>query len=231
MKALVILLLLLSPVAAEDFLTSDQLYISGRIVPYFTGDERVSALAEQIAAGSTSVREAAFKINSWIRFKGNYTKEFKYWKSDVEVLNQNVTGVCLDFAGLEVGMLRSLNIPSRVIYATLDQIEGHAWVEFFDGERWIQADPTFGTFDSERYYCYLGYDILELYTVVDGELTTMDKLGYTSCEQKHDYLDVIVWAPLTIVMILAAGVLLHRHIREQEEAELEQAEKEGEDWL
>ncbi len=230
--AIALVFLILTLAGAVDFVSETELYVGGRFQPnYFSGSGNVSRLAVEIAQGATSPQEAAYQINSWIKFKGKYDLDAKYWPSDAAVLESGPTGVCLDFAGLEVGMLRSLGIPSRVIYATLDQVEGHAWVEFFDGETWVQSDPTYGTFDSERYYCYLGYDILEIYTVIDGELVTMDKLGYTDCEQKSDYLDVLIWAPLSIVIIISAAALIQRHIKEKEEAELEQAEKEGKDWL
>lgn len=62
-------------------------------------------------------------------------------------------GVCQDFVHSALGALRHLGVPARYVSgylmpdteAPIGQAvtsESHAWVEWFDGERWNPVDPT-----------------------------------------------------------------------------------------
>ena len=64
-------------------------------------------------------------------------------------------GVCLDYAALMTGMLRSQGIPTKLVEGYAGEVH-HAWINvhseetgwidqviFFDGENWMMMDPTF----------------------------------------------------------------------------------------
>jgi len=64
-------------------------------------------------------------------------------------------GICLDYAALMTGMLRSQGIPTKLVDGYAGEIR-HAWISvfseetgwidqviFFDGETWMMMDPTF----------------------------------------------------------------------------------------
>ncbi len=57
-------------------------------------------------------------------------------------------GECRHYADLTVGLLRSLDIPSRYVRASLGanwfEREGHAWAEAFVAESWTRVDTTWG---------------------------------------------------------------------------------------
>lgn len=52
-------------------------------------------------------------------------------------------GVCQDYAHILLSLCREDRIPARyVVGMLLGEGESHAWVEIFDGTRWIGLDPT-----------------------------------------------------------------------------------------
>jgi len=65
------------------------------------------------------------------------------------------SGVCQDFAHLEIAMLRGLGLPARYVSGYLRTFRGdngdpalvgadasHAWLSVYDGDRWTDFDPT-----------------------------------------------------------------------------------------
>jgi hypothetical protein len=65
------------------------------------------------------------------------------------------TGICFDYASLMVAMLRSQNIPTKLVIGYTGDIyhawasvyiRGQGWLDnaiYFDGQNWSLADPTF----------------------------------------------------------------------------------------
>ena len=72
------------------------------------------------------------------------------------------TGICFDYASLITGMLRSLQIPSKLIigyaggmyHAWISVwIDGQGWVDnlvYFDGVSWSLMDPTYASVDGNE---------------------------------------------------------------------------------
>ncbi|WP_119394543.1 transglutaminase family protein [Salinibius halmophilus] len=73
---------------------------------------------------------------------------------DEFVFDQRI-GFCSHYASATTMMLRESGIPARIVggylggrwsqngeYYTVSQLDAHAWVEYHDGERWVQLDPT-----------------------------------------------------------------------------------------
>lgn len=68
------------------------------------------------------------------------------------------TGICLDYAALMAGMLRSQNIPCRIVVGYAGNVY-HAWISvyveeemtmicgmyYYDEEHWLHMDPTFAS--------------------------------------------------------------------------------------
>lgn len=51
-------------------------------------------------------------------------------------------GICLDYAALMTAMLRSQNIPCKLVVGQANTAY-HAWVSVWDGSAWRRMDPTF----------------------------------------------------------------------------------------
>jgi len=89
-----------------------------------------------------------------------------HW-SDFKIMSENFTGVCDEFACLEVSFLRSLGIPCRQIGGSR-QGGGHSWLEYWgqlNGDwSWIHADPTWNKYNLPAGIKNLNYTNINLYS-------------------------------------------------------------------
>jgi transglutaminase-like putative cysteine protease len=125
----------------------------GATLPPFVSEPEVRSRAQAWAAGATSVRDVVVQLTdamSRVVTAARVTGP----SSPGETLARG-TGDCTEQASLLVALLRSLNIPARVVVgvaAVDDAWRPHAWVEYADetrmpdeqGTTWRTADPSFG---------------------------------------------------------------------------------------
>ena len=82
----------------------------------------------------------------------------------------NKTGICFDYAALMTGMLRSQNVPCKLVVGYAGSAY-HAWISvwsdttgwvdgaiYFDGTSWQRMDPTFASSgkQSQSIMAYIG---------------------------------------------------------------------------
>jgi len=76
---------------------------------------------------------------------------------DLDAVMESGKGICFDYAALMTAMLRSQNIPTRLVVGYAGRVY-HAWIDvysegtgwinnmiFFDGKTWNLMDPTFAS--------------------------------------------------------------------------------------
>jgi len=67
-----------------------------------------------------------------------------------------MSGICDEFAVMQVSALRSIGIPAKIEYLIYKNAygvrEAHACVEWQDGDKWRHMDAEFGVFDNRAYY-------------------------------------------------------------------------------
>jgi transglutaminase-like putative cysteine protease len=126
---------------------------------------RIANLARSQVAGSTTEFEAAWMLQSWFRDSGDFTYSIEVstghgslvldeWLSEPDSINFR-TGYCEQFAAAMAVLLRSLDIPARVVWGftpgevdsqgiiTVRDTNAHAWVEaWIEPYGWFQFDPT-----------------------------------------------------------------------------------------
>jgi transglutaminase-like putative cysteine protease len=124
-------------------------------------DARIPELARQIAGTSTNSYDRATAIERYLMTKFGYTLELpRVAPKDplAEFLFVRKRGHCEYFASSMAIMLRTLNIPSRVVNGfrttEFNDVTGnyvvrassaHSWVEaYFPGYDWVSFDPTPG---------------------------------------------------------------------------------------
>ena len=109
----------------------------------FTQDLSAQEFAEKLALH--------FSSNAYF-----YTlKPSRYGRNDIdEFLFEGRRGFCAHYASATAFVARAVGIPARVVtgyqggewhpdgYLTVRQYDAHAWVELWDGERWLVFDPT-----------------------------------------------------------------------------------------
>lgn len=110
----------------------------------------ITALAKELTAGKPTL-DAGRAIFEWTARNVRYDRSKAFaWHIDPDEgalrTLRTRTGVCRDYAALAVAMLRAAGIPSHVVVGKAGSgfdTAGHAWVEFLDGQRWVEMDPTF----------------------------------------------------------------------------------------
>lgn len=122
-------------------------------------DPRISALAHEITRNAPTPYDKAKAIESYLKTNFRYTLDLKASGDDplAEFLFETREGHCEYFATAMAIMLRTLEIPSRVVNGfqmgeynelndmyTVRESDAHSWVEayFPRTESWIEFDPT-----------------------------------------------------------------------------------------
>jgi transglutaminase-like putative cysteine protease len=123
-------------------------------------DPRVAALAREIAAPARSDAERVALTERWLKENGRYTDAppaIREGTTPVEqFLLERSEGHCEYFASAHVVLLRSLEIPARLVngyagghenevggFVEVAQSDAHAWVEvLFERAGWVAFDPT-----------------------------------------------------------------------------------------
>lgn len=120
---------------------------------------RIAALAREVTAGSAGSHEAASRLSAWLNRELTYTRTLERPVGDdplEDFLFVRRAGNCEYFAAALAVMLRSLEIPARVVngfqrgewnpyggYFMVRLRDAHSWVEVFvDGAGWLTFDPS-----------------------------------------------------------------------------------------
>lgn len=117
--------------------------------PFFKKPTPLTSLSESLAQYFKESQQAGSietKVWEWLE---RLKIDFKYQKGVTTVKTSASeaweigSGVCQDYAHILLALLRAEGIICRYI-AGLIPGEGasHAWVEYFDGKRWLGVDPT-----------------------------------------------------------------------------------------
>jgi protein-glutamine gamma-glutamyltransferase len=121
---------------------------------------RVSQLAHQVTTGATTRLQAVDELETYLRDHETYSLNSPIpgpgEDAVADFLFRDHTGFCEQFASAEAVMLRTLDVPARVVsglaYGTrqgntrlLTDADAHAWVEvYYPGVGWSPTDPTAG---------------------------------------------------------------------------------------
>lgn len=128
-------------------------------VNYADGSKTVAKAAELIQ-GKTGDLEKVQAVYDFVT--NNFTYDYELAKTvqsgylpDVDKVLEAKKGICFDYAAVMSAMLRSQNIPCKLVVGYAGEIyhawinvyiEGVGWVDqmiYFDGQRWTLMDPTF----------------------------------------------------------------------------------------
>jgi transglutaminase superfamily protein len=120
--------------------------------------ELFRARAEAAVRGLTEprgrVRAILEKVRASFPYKtGDNSILYFTWPDDL--IDQKTGGVCDERAVMAVSWLRAVKIPARLVYLYFESGD-HTCIEFYDGKRWVQADPESATVDDRRIYARWG---------------------------------------------------------------------------
>jgi len=109
--------------------------------------ETFRSLSKKIVGNRSKIYEAAGRIQKYVVESMKPNAGIGVLRDAGEVLKSK-EGVCRDYAVLAATLMRAAGIPCRLA-SGLVSWDGlfyyHAWVEAWDGERWLGIDPTTDT--------------------------------------------------------------------------------------
>lgn len=144
---------------AHSTLEELKAYNIGSYIQLPTGMQRIEKLAKDITQGLKNKSEKAEKIENYLKTNYSYSLKTEQPQEGVspieDFLFRTKTGYCEHYATSMVLMLRSINIPARIVtgfingeqneyggYITVRQSDAHSWVEAIIENKWKLFDPT-----------------------------------------------------------------------------------------
>jgi hypothetical protein len=124
-----------------------------------SGDPKITALADSLAAGETNPYLQAQKFYDYIIDHTTY-KLLGQGLNGAKYLLENGKGECGDYSALFIALCRAKGIPARPVvgyWAISGNDQTHVWAEFFlQGIGWVPVDATIGQQGSEKRAYYFG---------------------------------------------------------------------------
>ncbi len=128
----------------------------------FTADSDVVAKAQELTSKSAIDVDKVGKIYDFVVGSFTYDREKAAtvksgYLPDTDYILSIKKGICFDYAAVMSAMLRSQNIPSKLVVGYTGSayhawinvyIKGEGWVDamiYFDGTKWQIMDPTFAS--------------------------------------------------------------------------------------
>ncbi len=128
----------------------------------YNKDSAVVKKAAEVVAGKTTDMEKLTAVYNYV--VNNFTYDYNLaatvqsgYVPVVDTVLSKKTGICFDYAAVMASMLRSQNIPCKLVigyagtayHAWINvYISGEGWVDnaiFFDGKNWSLMDPTYAS--------------------------------------------------------------------------------------
>ncbi|MBS1716288.1 MAG: transglutaminase domain-containing protein [Armatimonadetes bacterium] len=123
--------------AAEPTWTKPDLHVP-------SDDDHMKMLAQRIVGEKTSALDASLAIRKYVFQQMRPNAGIGVLRDAREVLKTR-EGVCRDYAILMATLTRAAGIPTKLASGLVyfnERFYYHAWVEVFDGNRWIGLDST-----------------------------------------------------------------------------------------
>lgn len=121
-------------------------------------------LAKAITKNKKTNTDKAKALYEWVKQNISYDymtlEKFSKGLSYIDVHGQDVSAlytlqnridVCVGYASLYAALLRSINIPTRIIFGDTPQGE-HAWNEVFIDNKWLLTDVTWDSPNGNEYF-------------------------------------------------------------------------------
>lgn len=128
----------------------------------FTENSQAVALAAELTAGMTDNLEKVQTIYNYVVQNISYDRQLAAnvqsgYLPDVDQVLAKKKGICFDYAALMAAMLRSQEVPTKLVVGYTGKVY-HAWINvyseqegwidgviYFDGQNWKLMDPTFAS--------------------------------------------------------------------------------------
>lgn len=118
---------------------------------------QIQLLAQQIVGNTKDPMTMARLVHDWVA--SNISYDFELYRRTIErprsifmtdslTTLENRKSICDGYSNLSAALLRSLGVPTRIIYG-MTAMGRHAWNEFYANNQWFSMDVTWdaGTLD------------------------------------------------------------------------------------
>ena len=142
---------------------------------YFNEGSKAVAKAAELCQGASDNLDKVSRVYNYVISSLTYDKQKAQtvqsgYLPDVDAVMASGKGICFDYAALMAAMLRSQNVPVKLVvgytggayHAWINVYsEKDGWIEgkvYFDGKEWKLMDPTFASSanSSENIMAYIG---------------------------------------------------------------------------
>jgi hypothetical protein len=199
-------------------------------------DTRIPNLAREITASAPSNYDKAVALEQYLSTHFGYTLELPRTLSPDPLANflfERKRGHCEYFASSMAVMLRSLQIPSRIVTGfrggefndltgqyVVRASDAHSWVEaFFPGSGWISFDPT----PAGGLQTHTGWSRMQLYMdaaasfwrewIINYDISHQRTLGKDAATgTRHSFDEARRWIGFQHRALLRSARRAHRHI-------------------
>lgn len=155
---------------SKELSTSFEVTLKDEFAPFlrpnqyvnYTEDSQAVALAAELTAGMTDNLEKVKTIYDYVVQNISYdrllaAKVQSGYLPDIDQVLAKKKGICFDYAALMSAMLRSQEVPTKLVVGYTGSVY-HAWINvyseeegwidaaiYFDGQEWKLMDPTFAS--------------------------------------------------------------------------------------
>lgn len=183
---------------------------------YWQTDGEVAKAAAKVTKPDAKVADNVQAIYKYVIDKLSYNDEklkFNIRQGSAKALSDPTNAVCLEYADLMIGMLRSQGIPARMAvgYAYTGSLKAsdavddslHAWVEaYVPGIGWMTVDPTWG----EKFDGFGSSDLDHLAFSIWGEDDSRPgAVMVDGADTNYQYEQAAISYPVTAVATAATG--------------------------
>jgi len=109
-----------------------------------SGNPEFIALAKRVVGKETNAKKAALKIKAYVQRTMRPNAGIGVLRDANEIIKTK-EGVCRDYAILTATLMRAAGIPAKLASGLVNwdgSFYYHAWVEIWDGKRWLGMDST-----------------------------------------------------------------------------------------
>lgn len=127
----------------------EDIFLNKHALLFWNESSQAAELAQRLVKGLDTDQEKATAIYRYLIENFSYDDQVAAtlkagYVPDVDQVLTDKKGICYDFSSLYAVMLRSVNIPAKLVMGTTTNVKGyHAWNEVLLDGKWVVIDTSY----------------------------------------------------------------------------------------